>query len=289
MKCPECSRKMIFDRDIKDYYCEKCKKSLDEIKKPEIEPEKPREPEQQTLVQPPEIGTARGILFMMFGSIIIMINVLLPPECQVIGIIGIFLLIMGFYLVFKDRKNYSNEHIMNIKFAAILVTLWIIINIILLIYRTIIDFNFFDKLGDFDDDDIIPKSIIINYLKELRIIAFISPLVVGLSAIFRYLSIKNLIQPNLKKVLVIIVIISILSGFLIMYSSFDNSQRYIDNLGNITKGELESGDANNSTEISYNYILLYGASFLVITAEAIFILCFYWTYNYLRTKPNNLI
>lgn len=282
MKCPECRRKMIFNRDIKDYYCENCKKSLDEIEKPDIEPEKPRVPEKPTTPPTPELATTRGLIFMMFGSIVLIIG---PMVCLELFIIGFFLLIFGFFIVFKDRRNFSAEHQGNMKLAAVVIVIWLILNILLtLILPFFITEGVLNDLEEIEDEDIIPRRIILNYVKNINYILALTPLSITCLALGRYLAIKDLIQPKFKIILQLIVILLILSAFLSMYLNLVTINQFPEALENTTKKDFLDESSEVYSEISQDQILLYLTTFLGITAEAILILCFYWTYNYQRME-----
>ncbi len=298
---------MIYNREIKDYYCEHCKSSLAEVEgkadvdpinaeheasekkvdiKKETETKEPGSTEPQTITLP-EVSTPRGLLFMMIGSAILMTILFLPQTCQIFGIIGIFLLILGFYLVYQDRKSHSNEHISNMKLAAFLIVVWIITYIltnIIILYITSISIN---EIANYKNADIIDNSIIISYNESIRILLITTPLIIGFLGIFRYLTIKSLIQPNLKKILTWILPFLILSGFLIMYVSMESINIDDSNLGETTKEKFINGDINNSAEIEMEIeykILYYGSIFLNIFTETVMILCFYWTYKYQRVR-----
>ncbi len=296
MKCPKCKQKMIFDRDLRDYYCEKCKKSLTTLESKEVDDTEEIDEVDEKDVKltgdskqgsPPEVGTLKGLIFMMFGSIFLIVG---PLVCQVLSMMGIALIILGFYMVYQDRNKHSRQHINSVRFAFILIIIWIIIYIFTIIFSYYISYNLDNELSDYKNDDIIPESILISYHESLISLAISIPLVVGIMGIAKYLTIKNLIIPKLKNVLTVIVSLLVLSGFLSMYVSIDLSQRYMDNVGDTTKEDFRVNEINYTIELSQNtYLLYYGVIFLNTTFEGILILCFYWTYKYQRTLPKNLI
>ena len=162
MKCPECKRKMIFNRDIKDYYCTKCKSSLEELleEEPLEEPEEKPKPkgkdepkEHEAPAQPlmPQAGTLRGLLFMMIGSIILIISSLILL-CQILEIVGLFLLILGFFIIYRDRENYPEEHRTSMKLAAFFIALWIALRIVVIIMEYIINMNLINEIEKLIDD-----------------------------------------------------------------------------------------------------------------------------------------
>ena len=286
MNCPECKKKMIYSREEKDYYCENCEKTLKEIEEPEIE-ERDEEIDktltekkgvaQSIPVRPPEVGTVRGLLFLTFGSIIYIIPAVL---CQLLPIIGLFLLIFGFFIIYQDRKRHSQEHLSNMRFAAILFVSWIVVNIIsiALSYYYVDIFN--KDLSEYNATDIIPNSITIDFIKNLRIITILSSFGIGFLAIVKYLSIKNLIQQKYKKLLAIILPILIISGFLSMMINLDNSNLVINNLEPSTKEDVESGSPNyNMSAINDSLPLSYVVFILGFAFEAVMILCIYLTYT----------
>ena len=277
---------MIYDRELKDYYCEKCKKSLNEIERPEDIEEAQKEPEaskesSQLPARPPEIGTIRGILFLLIGSIIFMIPAIV---CQILPLIALFLLIFGFFIMYQDRKSQSKAHRINMRFAAILFVAWIISNVVILILTYYFSINLTDSISKLEQGEIIPSSVFIDYILDIRIITIISFLGMGLLAILRYLVIKDLIRPNFKKVLTIIVPIILVSGFMSMYVNLESSELYIDNLEDTTKDEFEkNGQPNyNLSPLNASLPLIYTVYFLSYATEAIMIFCFYWAYTYQR-------
>jgi hypothetical protein len=335
MKCPECDQKMVFNRDIKDYYCETCEMSLEEIelgeqksplemkqksirtekkgkrvKKPlgkkikkgskidrdeetseEEQAEQDKQEKSETSavpIQPPEIGTIKGILFILIGSLIYVITIFLPAICQILSIIGIFLLIFGFFLMYRDKHNYSEMHVQFLKLAAIVFVIWIAVYIALNIYlfQTMVYIE--NELTDLKSKDLIPNNIIIKIFEDVKYVAVLSFVVIILLAIFRYLAIRNLIQDRLKKVLEVSVLLLIVGGILSLYVNIEYSNFIVDNIDNTTKEEFENLDLNLTKEEDQNFNLLSsGVRFLNIMAEVIMILCFYWTYTYQKSKPRN--
>ncbi len=334
---------MVFDRDLKDYYCENCESTLEELElnefyddrsirergkqkssaksggkkvtsgkkkkkgvgriktdrdikkeakrtrkaRDELEERDETDEEVEKQIPPLEAGTVKGVMFIMLGGIIDLISKLLPSICSILGVVGIFLLILGFFLIYQDRKRFSQDHQRNLKIALIILAIWIIVQIILFIYQFVITQKFIDQIAKFGDDDIIPMEIIAEYFDGVFIIISFSPLIIGLTAILKFLTIKELIQENLKLILTLVVILLIVSGFISMYSNIDNSEKFLDNMDDITKEEMISGEFNNSSELNLNEYLFYGSQFLSVTTEAIMILCFYWTYTYQKSKLQN--
>ena len=282
MKCPECKQRMSYNREVKDYYCDSCKSSLGELEVPKITEEDSISMPKSDQVPVSEIGTLKGILFMMFGGLVLIIG---PMVCLELYIIGFFLLIMGFFLVYKDRNNFTNEHKTNIKFAAILILIWIILSIILvLILPYIVQNNFLNEINDLKDEEFISKDTIVNYMENLNYIILLTPLIVACLTICRFLTIKELIQPRFIPILVIIVPMLVLSACLSMYINLETTSQLPEVLKDTTKKEFLNESKNPYSEIKQNEILVYSTSFLSITSEAIMLLCFYWTYTYQRMK-----
>jgi hypothetical protein len=279
---------MVFNRELKDYYCEKCKKSLKELEEPKADLKRPEEPAQPAPVRPPEVGTVKGILFIMIGSVI---QLIAPWVCQTLSIISIFLFIFGFYMVYQDRRSQSKDHMSNVKLAAILVVIWIALNIITIAYSFYISNEISSEIADLDDKDVIQNSLIVRFLRDSRLLTIIAPLSIGILALFRYLSIKSLIQQKLKNILTIVVIVLLITGLFSMYLSMDYTEQIITGLEdpayqeNTTKEDFATGTFNyNESSLDPNFTMIYAVLFLGITAEAIMILCFYWTYTYQRNK-----
>ena len=149
---------MIFNRDLKDYYCERCKSSLTERKSSvNTSEDTVIETENSAPTAPPEVGTIKGILFMLLGSLIMMINSFLPPVWQMLGIIGLSLLILGFYLIYKDRQNYPSQHISNMRFAAILFVIWIIMYVLTTILNYYFVYDLLNEITDLGNNEVIPS------------------------------------------------------------------------------------------------------------------------------------
>jgi hypothetical protein len=295
MKCPNCKKKMIFDREIKDYYCESCEESLRILKKEindelEDEPKNSKEPEdngdsekkEESLLQP-EIGTVRGILFIMIGSLILVLNPVLMLVCELFGVIGLFLLIMGFFLVYKDKVRYSKSHQYYLRFAAILFVIWLIIYIISNIYLILINIELTDEIDTYKNTTYLPNQVIINHLNNLEIIYLLTFPTLSLIAIWRYLTIKELVQQNLKRVLEIAAILIVISAFISTYLTLENNSFVISNLEDTTEEEFYRFDFNLTSGESVDYQQLsIGIILFNTSAEAIMILCYYWTYRKLK-------
>jgi hypothetical protein len=325
---------MVFDRDLKDYYCENCESTLEELELSEFydthtvkdrvkkqgikklgisketssrkkkrgsgksKSDRDIEKEDRKIrdesdkandkqLPPTEAGTVKGVMFIMLGSIIDLISRLLGGICAILGVVGIFLLILGFFLVYQDRRRISQTHQRNLRIALIILAIWIIVRIALLIYEYMLTQEFFNQINKLDDDEIIPMKVIVEFFDGLIIVTSFFPLIVGSAALIKFLTIKDLIQSNLRIILTSAVILAIISGFVTMYSNIDNSEKFVDNVGDVTKEEMISGDINNSSKLNLNEYLFYSASFLDVTGEAIMILCFYWTYTYQKSKLQN--
>ncbi len=116
MNCPKCKSKMIFDKKIKDYYCANCEKSLKDLEEYQTvkttQKEEDIEKTDTEQIIKPELDTVKGIKFMLFGALILLLTPILMLICPVFSVIGLLLLILGFFLVYRDKKRYSkNERI----------------------------------------------------------------------------------------------------------------------------------------------------------------------------------
>jgi hypothetical protein len=306
MKCPKCKKKMIFDREIKDYYCESCEESLRIIKKElnnnsendlkdskdandandaedhgsDKDTEKDEGPPEQ-----PEIGTVRGILFIMIGSLILILNPVLMLVCQLFGVIGLFLLIMGFFLVYKDKPRYSKNHQYYLKFAAILFIIWLIIYIISNIYLILINIELTDEIETYKNATYLPNHVIINHLNNLELIYLLTFPTISLIAIWRYLTIKELIHENLRLILEISVILIVVSALISTYLTMENNNFVISNLEDTTEEEFYRFDFNltNDESVDFQQISI-GILLFNTAAEGIMILCYYWTYRKLKDE-----
>jgi hypothetical protein len=284
---------MVYSRDKKDYYCESCEKTLKEIEEPEEfedekedgkedkkaeKPSSEKEGVAQTVpVRPPEVGTVRGLLFLTIGSIVYIIPAVL---CQLLPIIGLFLLIFGFFIIYQDRSRHSNEHKYNMRFAAILFICWIVVNIISIVLSYYYVWIFGEELTDYSEKDIIPNSIIIDFIKNLRIVTILTSFGTGFLAIVKYLSIKKLIHQKYKKLLAIILPILIIAGFLAMMINIDNTNLIINDLEPSTKDDVEAGAPNyNMTTINETLPQSYVVFILGFGSEAAMILCIYLAYT----------
>jgi hypothetical protein len=288
---------MIFDRKIKDYYCERCKKSLEDLKEPEEPPKEEKSREEPTPpMKPPDVGTVKGVLFIMIGSIIQLIAPFMAAfGCQIISIVGLFLIILGFYLVFQDRKRYSKNHISNIKFAAIIFIIYILINITAIVLSYYIITQIVGDIASLSQSDLIPESILLNYYENAKNQVLIMALTTGLLAIFQYLTIKELIEIKFKKILAIIVLIIIIVGFGNTFISLNFMNKEINHLEDTTKEQFQNLEFQfNQTELEdevedIEFYISYAVFFAKIAAEALIILFYYWTYVYQRNKQSELI
>jgi hypothetical protein len=285
---------MEYNRDIKDYYCEHCKKSLkslkltDKLKGGGAGGEQPDDDSEDSSVPAPEMSTVKGLLYMIFGNILIIIAPLLIFVCQFIELMGFIILILGFFMIYQDRNNFSKKHNSNIKFASVLMVVWIIINIIILIYSYNLILNLQTDLNPYKDNQTIPNSIIINYYNDLKLIYLGSVMVVSLSAILRFLTIKELIQDKLKKYLPLVVILLIIAGFLNMFIFTNLADRTAVNLEENTKSDLITGPLNTTTDVDPG-IIEYSVIMLGGVVETIMLLLFYFTYTHQRSKQSEII
>ena len=302
MKCPKCKRKMIFNREIKDYYCERCKSSLEDIEDSDEEMDTgPKVPKKATKIKkpaefeepeppsqpPPEAGTNKGLLFMMIGSLLLLIGPL-TYICQgILDIIGFVLLILGFYILFKDRHSHSNSHVSDIKYAAVLILFWIIFRTISSIYTLYIQVNFLESIDNLDDTAYISRSITEPYVNGIVYFLILTTAITAFFIIWRVLAIRNLIQPNLKIILSIITPLIIISAFASLYIGLEYANQIPGIYEDTTKDELVNNPENLTEQIDQNIVLNYSTLFLNVTLEAIMVLCIYWTYTHQRSKPRN--
>jgi len=294
---------MIFNREIKDYYCERCKSSLEDIEDfdeemdtgPKIpkkatkikKPAEFEEPDSPPPPPPPEAGTNKGILFLMIGSLLLLIGPL-TYICQgILDIIGFVLLILGFYILFKDRHGHSNHHISDVKFAAVLIIFWIIFKTISSIYFEYIRFNFSNALKDLDDTAYIPRSAIDPLVNGIEYLLILTTIITCFFIIWRVLAIRNLIQPNFKIILSIITPLIIISAFASLYIGLDSTNQLSEIYEDTTKEDLINDQGNLTEQIDLNIVLYSSTLFITVTLEAIMVLCIYWTYTHQRSKPRN--
>jgi 4-hydroxybenzoate polyprenyltransferase len=315
MNCPECKKRMIFDRELKDYYCESCKLPLRDLKEPrESKEESTKSGDNASPTPPmrlPDVGSVKGVLFIMIGSIIQLISPFMAAfGCQIISIIGLFLFILGLYMLYQDRKRYSKAHISNIKFASIILIAFIIsghtrikkinnkncsvIFVFIQIYSYSIQISISDDIDELDDEDIVPKSSIQNFFEAQKNLQLFLPITIGLLAIFQFLAIKELIEDKYRKILIITVIALVVIGFGGLYSiKFIDQQ--INYLEDTKKSELMTNDIQyNITELEKqftdtDYYINYGAFIGKVGFDSLMVLCYFWTYSYQKNKQQKLL
>ena len=287
MKCPNCNRRMVFDREIKDYYCDHCEKSLKDLDTPKKKEKVPITKEESMPVRPPDTGTVKGILFIMIGSVV---NIISPFVCPSLAIISFFIFIIGFYLMYIDRKRHSKNHAANLKYAGILFVAVIIINILIMIYTFYLNSEINQQILDYEKDEIIPNSVFVNYLEITKNFIILSPLIISIMAISRYISIKELIESKFKKLLTVAVILILITSFFNMYLSLEYRDLEIGSIEETTRDQFDTtGVEFNQSKFNSNYpiakqYLFFGFFIMHIAFEVLLILCYFWTYSYQRTE-----
>jgi hypothetical protein len=290
MKCPTCREKMEYQKDIKDYFCENCDLSLKDIQKMEAKDEdkeldkeegKSKEEEQPDSFSQPDVATVKGIMFMMIGSLILILTPILQAVCELFSIIGLFLLIMGFFMVYQDRKNQSREHEIYMKYALFFFIAWLVVYLSINIISIMVGNDITNEIQNFDEDQVITRNIIKDYLEDIKIITIFSFPTITLLACFRFLTIKAIIQKNLRKVLGISLALLIISGFCSMIVTIEFYDTTIKNLEDTTREEFINLDFNTTEndENTNQNMMFYLLIFLNTSAEAIMLLCYYWAWR----------
>jgi len=294
MKCPECNRKMIYNREIKDYYCLTCKSPLKEFKNKNKNGNKHSDMKSGTKnsdedststqtepVTPPEIGAERGILFMMFGSLIVLI--INPLICLEIFLLGVVIIFIGFFIVFKNRDKFSKGHRSNLNIALVLLVIWLIINFLFLFLPSIYFAEFTDQVEELDDENqTIPEDIVDDYVSALEMIIILSPIGFICYIIGRYFTIRNLIEQKYKILLTIAVPVMIATSFLNVYINLDTMGQISEQLKDQQVEEFLNDTTNFRPDIEQDTIMITVYQGISISFEVVLLLCYYWTFIRLK-------
>jgi uncharacterized BrkB/YihY/UPF0761 family membrane protein len=225
--------------------------------------------------------TVKGLLYMLIAGVLVLIGGFV---CGVISIIGYILALVGFFKIYSDKEAFPEPHPNNMRQSLIFYILGIIVIIIGIVVVVISAFILVMAVGE---DTSISEAfdVFIFYL----LIGIIISLIGGILWVFgRYKLLYSLMPEDKKSLLniaMVIVILSMILGMIVLSILFNNMKgafEDVDEEEKLTEKNLQKYLTKFQTE-AISFTLLSGV--LSIISEILFIICFYFAYDYQKQNP----
>lgn len=225
--------------------------------------------------------TAQGLLLMLVAGIIILLATL-SSVCAVLAIVGYIFALMGFLKIYRDRFSYPEPHPSNMRMSFLLYLIGLLITIACIFAIAAMAFWMVGAIMTGGSiSDAFDKFI-------TNMFAIIAVMIIGSLCIIiaRYKLLVGLMPPNRKGllkmtmvVLVIVTLIGMVSGYILFNSligSVKDSSESTDNtaaLKNLTEFQTKSSILSLINEA------------VSVLSELLFVLCFYFAYDYQKNNP----
>jgi hypothetical protein len=232
---------------------------------------------------PVDSPTVKGLFFMLIAGILIIVGQFV---CPILTIIGYVLALIGFFKIFTDRNSYPEPHPTNMKQSLFLY----IFGIIIIIVGVIIGIWALFGLAFSAISGEVTISELFDSFATYFIISAIVVLFGSIVFIFgRYKLLIELVPPDKKGILkfaLILALILIIVGLVILpyfyneiRGSFKDNDEVIDR-DNLDKLQKQLQKFQQKT-IGITLV----SAVLGIVSEVLFLLCFYFAYDYQKHNP----
>ncbi len=228
----------------------------------------------------PDSPTVSGLFYMLIAGILILVGALV---CGVISFIGYILAIIGFYKIYTDRNSYDEPHPSNMKLSLVLYILGIILVIVGAILIVIATFSLVFSMIEGN-----LTSAFNSFLLYIVIGALIATIGEILWVFGRYKLLVKLMPVDrigfLQAAVVIVIIVSIIGLIVvpILFSGLQGAFKGLDVEDEESTEELQRNINKFSEKTSGISWLNAG---LGIISQILFILCFYFAYDYQKKNP----